>query len=166
MNYAQPNFHWLAAQRALQDDAFGRTFPIDDPDDLADYVTEMHTALIVELAEFMNEVGWKTWAAPRGWVNRDAAVGELVDVAHFLGNLLLALGVDDDEFAARYRTKQEVNRRRQKTGYDGVSGKCPGCRRAYDDVGVTCIPNGRVVQFESVPATVTDAWCDRLDRYV
>lgn len=95
----------------------------------------------MELSEFMQEVGWKPWATPRGWVNRDAAVGELVDVAHFLANLLCALDVTDAEWQHAYRTKQEVNRQRQRSGtYDGVSGKCYACRRAYDDPSVKCIP--------------------------
>lgn len=133
-------WNWLASTRALQEEYFQREFPIDDPDELADYLVSNHTALIVEMSEFMGEVGWKDWATPRGWVNREAAVGELIDVGHFLANLLCALGVTDAEWEARYRDKQEVNRQRQRDGYDGVSGKCPQCHRAYDDSGVTCTP--------------------------
>jgi hypothetical protein len=134
-------WNWLASTRALQEEYFRRVFPITDPDELADYVTENHSAAVIELSEFMQEVGWKPWATPRGWVNRDAAVGELVDVAHFLANLLCALDVSDAEWEHLYRRKQEVNRQRQLSGtYDGVSGKCPVCRRDYADVGVTCTP--------------------------
>lgn len=99
-----------------------------------------YAAISVELAEFMQEVGWKDWASPRGWVNRTRAVGELVDVGHFLANLLCALDVTDQEWEDAYRAKQEVNRRRQRDGYDGVSGKCPVCRRSYDDADVSCTP--------------------------
>jgi hypothetical protein len=123
----------------LQEEYFRRSFPITDPDELADYVTENHSAAVVELSEFMQEVGWKPWATPRGWVNRDAAIGELVDVAHFLANLLCALDVSDVEWQARYRAKQEVNRRRQRDGYSGRA-KCEVCGRAFDDVDVTCQP--------------------------
>jgi dimeric dUTPase (all-alpha-NTP-PPase superfamily) len=130
----------LASTRALQAEFFKREFPIQDPDELADYVLENHTALVVELGEFMQEVGWKTWSAPRGWVNRRAAVGELVDVAHFLANLLCALDVTDNEWEELYRLKQEVNRQRQRDGYDSSVTKCPNCRRAYDDPGVKCHP--------------------------
>jgi dimeric dUTPase (all-alpha-NTP-PPase superfamily) len=128
----------LASTRALQEEFFRRSFPITDPDELADYVTTNYTALVVELGEFMQEVGWKDWATPRGWVNRRQAVGELVDAGHFLANLLCALDVTDAEWEEAYRAKQEVNRRRQREGYDGVSGKCPVCRRAYDDADVSC----------------------------
>jgi hypothetical protein len=132
-------WNWLASTRTLQEEYFNRRFPIDDPDEFADYVTMNHSALVIELSEFMQEVGWKDWATPRGWVNRDAAVKELVDAAHFLANLLCALEVTDEEWERHYRDKQEVNRNRQRTGYDGVTGKCPTCRRSYDD-NIPCRP--------------------------
>lgn len=103
-------------------------------------MTENYAALSVELGEFMQEVGWKTWSTPRGWVNRRAAVGELVDAAHFLANILCALDVTDNEWEESYRLKQEVNRQRQRDGYDSSVTKCPSCRRSYDDEGVWCLP--------------------------
>jgi dimeric dUTPase (all-alpha-NTP-PPase superfamily) len=135
------NWNWLASTRALQEEAFGRNFENQDPDELADAIVMNHSALIVELSEFMQEVGWKDWATPRGWVNRDAAVGELVDAAHFLANLLVRLGVTDAEWEERYRGKQEINRQRQRSGYTGRHEKCPSCGRAFDDIGVTCSPS-------------------------
>lgn len=104
-------------------------------------MTFNHSALVIELSEFMQEVGWKDWAAPRGWVNRDNAIKELVDAGHFLANLLCALDVSDAEWEYAYRAKQEVNRQRQRDGYDGVTGKCPICRRSYDDQ-TGCTPAG------------------------
>lgn len=131
----------MASTKTLQEEYFNREFPITDPDELADYVTMNHSAAVIELSEFMQEVGWKDWAAPRGWVNRDAAVRELIDVAHFVANLLCALDVSDAEWEYLYRAKQEVNRQRQRSGtYDGVSNKCPRCYRAYDDPDVLCYP--------------------------
>jgi hypothetical protein len=128
------NWNWLGSTYALQRDAFGRVLPITDPEQLADFVVMNHTSLITELTEFMNEVGWKNWTSDRGWVNRDQAVGELVDVAHFLANLACALGVTDDEWERRYRAKQDVNRTRQRSGYDGVSNKCLRCKRDLNEV--------------------------------
>jgi dimeric dUTPase (all-alpha-NTP-PPase superfamily) len=132
-------WNWLASTKTLQEEYFRRKFPVTDPDEFADYVTMNHSALIVELSEFMQEVGWKDWATPRGWVNRDAAVRELVDAGHFLANLLCALDVTDAEWESAYRAKQEVNRQRQRDGYDGVSGKCYACRRSYDDPATRCV---------------------------
>lgn len=131
------DWKWLESTRKLQEEAY------DDHDwpktgqALADSVMMNVTALTAELGEFAQEVGWKPWASPRGWVNRDAAVKELIDVGHFLANLACALGVTDEEWERLYRAKQQVNRQRQVDGYDGVSTKCASCKRALDDVGVT-----------------------------
>jgi hypothetical protein len=125
------NWRWLASTRQLQEDSFGVEYPLTG-DQLADYVTFNAAALTAELGEFLQEIGWKTWATGRGWVNRDQAVGELVDAAHFLANLACALGVTDEEWETRYTRKQGINADRQATGYDGVSGKCQ-CGRAVED---------------------------------
>lgn len=162
------SWRWLLSTRNLQEQAFKVDFEElqRDPDALADSIVWNYTALVVELGEFMNEVGWKTWATPRGWVNRDAAVGELVDAAHFLANLLVRLDVTDDEWELRYRQKQEINRRRQANGYDGRSGKCPGCYRSYDDPGVECVDQRVTSEYDDArgsvgPVTeiVRSAWC-------
>lgn len=155
------DWRWLSSTRRLQEETYGVDFDAPrDPDAFADAVVMNHSALVVELSEFMGEVGWKDWATPRGWVNRDAAVGELVDAAHFLANILVRLDVTDDEWEQRYRAKQEVNRRRQRSGYDGVSGKCPRCKRSYDDPGVTC----RRVDGDYGDGVTRD-WCGRDNRY-
>jgi hypothetical protein len=161
------DWRWLESTRRLQREAYGKDFSLPhDPDVFADAILENHSALVVELGEFMNEVGWKPWATPRGWVNRDAAVGELVDVAHFLANLLVRLDVTDDEWEERYRAKQAVNRARQANGYDAREGKCPRCRRSYDDPGVMC--NAPVIRRASGVVDDGDqrAWCARDHEYV
>lgn len=124
-------------QLKLQKDSFGV-----DPDDLSneeriEFIKNMVLAATDELHEALNEVGWKPWASSRH-INRDAYVGELIDVMHFLVNLFLAVGATADEVEYRYQEKADKNARRQLDGYDGVTGKCPECRRAYDDIGVTC----------------------------
>lgn len=159
-------WRWLESTRELQEQYFGFDYAkcSVDPDLLADTILFNHTALIVELSEFMQEVGWKNWSTPRGWVNREAAIGELVDAAHFLANILAVLGVTDDEWERRYRAKQEVNRNRQRSGYDSRQGKCPGCHRSYDDPGVECtsqwvfINEDRLSPHKPVEV-VHPAWC-------
>lgn len=147
-------WRWLESTRRLQEEVYGKRFDVEGrPDDLADALMENYAAACVELGEFMQEVGWKSWAAPRGWVNRDAALGELVDAAHFVANLLVWLKVTDEEWERRYRAKQDVNRRRQASGYDGRSAKCPRCHRSYDDPGVACHPGDA--------ATNVGTWCGR-----
>jgi hypothetical protein len=130
---------WLESTRQLQEEFYGAHYPMKEGEGLANYVTTNHSALVSEAGELLAEFGWKPWAQPRGWVNRANALKEAVDVAHFLGNILCAIGVTDEEWEEAYRKKQEVNRQRQRDGYDGVSGKCPGCKRSYDD-GIECTP--------------------------
>ncbi len=129
---------WLESTRQLQEEFYGAIYPVKG-EALADYVTINHSALVLEASELLSEFGWKPWAQPRGWVNRENALKEAVDVAHFLGNILSAIGVTDDEWERAYQAKQEVNRQRQREGYDGVTGKCPGCKRSYDDL-INCTP--------------------------
>lgn len=128
-----PNWHWLKSTQELQEDHYGVNFREMEGEALADYITWNVTALTAELGEFLNEVDWKPWVTTRGAVHREEAVGELVDVAHFLGNLLCALKVSDEEWERRYQEKQQVNRDRMASGtYDGRSTKCQ-CGRALDD---------------------------------
>lgn len=141
-------WRWLESTRQLQTEHFGVTYPLVG-EALADYVTVNHSALVLEASELLSEFGWKPWAQQRGWVNRANALKEAVDVAHFLANILCAIGVTDKEWVAAYQAKQEVNRRRQRDGYDGVAGKCPKCRRSYDD-DIDCTPGGE-------PQTVINA---------
>lgn len=151
---------WLESTYQLQREVYGFKLPLPlNSDELADYVVMNHSALVAEATELLSEFGWKSWASPRGWANRGNALKEAVDVAHFLANILCAIGITDDEWRIAYRTKQDVNRKRQLDGYDGVSGKCPGCKRSYDD-GIDC----------RASATVNDitapAWCAaRLQLY-
>lgn len=102
----------------LQARAFGHALPLEG-EALADFVTWNVAALVAEVGEALEQVGWKNWAARRGWVNREAFVGELIDVQHFLNNLLCSVGVTDEELQARYAVKQELNRSRQRDGYQG-----------------------------------------------
>ena len=64
-------------------------------------------------------------------------LGELIDVAHFLANLAVAMGCSDEEWETRYRGKMSLNAARQRDGYDN-SNKCSNCRRALDDAAVRC----------------------------
>lgn len=103
------------------------------------YIREQCLALTDEVHEAMNETGWKSWASSNH-INRDAYLGELADVYIFFMNLLLVGDIAAHELARVVLAKQEKNHKRQDEGYDGVTTKCPGCKRAYDDDAVTCTP--------------------------
>lgn len=131
-------WNWLESTKKLQEQAFGFELPIPEGEELVNYVIWNHSALVSEASELLDEFRWKPWAKGRGTVNRALALKEAVDVGHFLANILVSIGITDEEWRAAYQAKQQVNRDRMSGGtYDGVSSKCPNCKRAYDD-GIEC----------------------------
>lgn len=104
-----------------------------------------------ELHEAMAETGWKPWATSRH-INEDAYLNEIIDLWHFVMNLVLATGHHPDflaeQFHQRYMAKRRKNIQRQEDGYDGVAGKCSQCKRALDDSAVNCWKRG------------DQGWCD------
>lgn len=110
-------------------------------EELARFITWNVTALMAELGEMLNEVGWKPWASSRH-INMPAAMDEMVDAWHFFLNILLAqaawhkvdLSTMALAFEAQYVKKNAKNLQRQIEGYDGVSGKCAHCHRELDSI--------------------------------
>lgn len=143
---------WLMTTRVLQRQSFGRDPAMLEGAELAEYVRWNTLAANDELMEALHEVDWKPWTVTEdGFRNRDAFVGELVDVLHFVANMLVSANCSDEELSERYRAKQQKNRERMASKtYDGKN-KCPGCQRAYDDDSTPCYPS-------------TDArvfWCEK-----
>lgn len=148
-------------QHNLQTETYGFNFQQMLASDRIQYVKDMKLALEAELQEALNETQWRPWTKPRGsWVNRDAYIGEMVDVLHFFINMLLVLGDDPKnlaiEVANRYLRKHDVNKQRQVDGYDGVSTKCPRCKRALDDPAVGC----NTTKMDNCPEPVLDGFCE------
>ena len=108
-------------------------------DAMADFMRWNAYALEDELHEATTEVGWKPWATSRH-INREAFMKEMVDAFHFFMNMLLCANpgtFPEDiakEFFQLYRAKNAVNAQRQADGYDGVSTKCPNCKRELSEV--------------------------------
>jgi hypothetical protein len=107
--------------------------------ELMEYLRVNFLAIFNEINEAMNETGWKPWATEDS-INVEAFRGELVDAFHFMLNLLIAAGIQPHEFYTAFLEKNDRNARRQLEGYDGKTGKCPTCKRSYDDSGVSCNP--------------------------
>lgn len=127
----QLSFH---LQRELQLRTYGADpGSITDPNERVQFIKDMTLALTDELHEFLGEVGWKPWATSRH-VNEEAAKGELVDAFHFFMNLCMVVNMNADELFIKYQEKRTRNQRRQAEGYDGIQGKCLGCKRAFDDL--------------------------------
>lgn len=126
----------LSTQQELQREFDSRAVS-SDPQQSCEYIKDMCTALTAEAMELMEETGWKPWST--SWhINVDAARGEWIDAWHFMMNLANKLGMDEQMIFQMYEVKAEVNRRRIRSGYDGVSTKCPGCKRAMDDPATSC----------------------------
>jgi len=131
---------WLLHTRDLQINSFGTDPHSLDGEDREQFVLWNVYAAIDELSETMSEISWKPWATAK-FFNREQYVGELVDVLHFVGNLLSAAGCTDEELNQRYTAKMQKNRDRQANGYTGTD-KCPLCDRALDDVGISDVQLG------------------------
>lgn len=129
-----------AVQQMLEEDVFKLDLDGMNRWEWADFVRTMTLAANVELAEFLQEVGWKPWSSGDvGEYNRELALGELADALHFILNLLLAIGADGDDLARAYLRKVRINVERQRDGYLSSADKCPQCGRslAVDNAIVT-----------------------------
>lgn len=73
-------------------------------------------AMSQELAELTDSVPWKWWAKYQKFDEQNARV-EVVDLFHFLISLAQVLGMSADDVFQAYVKKNEVNLRRQETGY-------------------------------------------------
>lgn len=123
----------LNDQHALQVKSYKKDPRGLEDEERAEFIRWNVLALEDELHEALAEVGWKPWATSRH-LNREEFKGELVDALHFYMNLLLAADITAEELLEAYQVKRTKNAKRQADGYDGVTGKCPRCMRALDDV--------------------------------
>lgn len=118
----QPTWRWLESTAQLQKETYGYADIYDltlqkaHPQIVTMYLDWNTTAAVQELAEVREEFSWKPWATDQPFFNRDRIRDEIIDTLHFLGNILTALGVTDDELEAAYQQKQDVNRRRAASG--------------------------------------------------
>ena len=146
----------FSAQRKLQTMLLGIDPQHMDRGDLLRYITDMATACTGELHEALGETGWKPWTTS-DHLNTEAFRDELTDAWLFLLNLMLASGMTSKDLFNRYQEKRVNAEKRFNENYDGVSTKCPVCKRAYDNKAVECYPaipdNG---DGKSRPA-----WCSR-----
>lgn len=80
------------------------------------WVLNYTRAMTQELAELTDSVPWKWWAKYQKMDEQNARV-EVVDLLHFLISLALTLGMSADDIYESYLKKNEVNFKRQETGY-------------------------------------------------
>ena len=73
-------------------------------------------AMSQELAELADSVPWKWWAKYQKFDEQNARV-EVVDLFHFLISMAQVLGMSADDVFNAYLKKNEVNLKRQDSGY-------------------------------------------------
>lgn len=100
-------------------------------------------SMFAEMFEAFKEVGWKPWATSRHF-NREAFHSEMVDAFHFFMNMMLHGDMTPRDLFEGYVKKNLKNHERIDEGYDGVTGKCPVCKRDFKDDGVECSPGVHV----------------------
>lgn len=80
------------------------------------WVLNYGRAMSQEIAELTDSVPWKWWAKYQKFDEQNARV-EVVDLFHFLISLAQVLGMSAEDVFAAYVKKNEVNFKRQETGY-------------------------------------------------
>jgi len=73
-------------------------------------------AMTQEIAELTDSVPWKWWAKYQKFDEQNARV-EVVDLFHFLISMAQVLGMSADDVFNAYVKKNEVNFKRQESGY-------------------------------------------------
>lgn len=85
-------------------------------EDKAKWILNYTRAMNQEIAELIDSVPWKWWAKYQKFDEQNARV-EVVDLFHFLVSMAQVLGMTPDDIFAAYQKKNEVNLKRQETGY-------------------------------------------------
>ena len=135
---------WIAITKELQLNGFHRDLESLEGDERADALHADITGMMSEVVEISNEIGWKPWVKNRGWYNHDEVMGEVVDLLHFVANVLVTCHIDGDQLADAYLSKVTKNYSRQARGDDGVDRICRNCHRSLDDVGTVILKHEKM----------------------
>lgn len=81
-----------------------------------EYKEKMVLAAIDELMEMLRATPWKPWKINQKY-DEENFKEELVDLMHFVMNLMLSCGMSADECAARFIKKNVENHERKIRGY-------------------------------------------------
>ena len=85
-------------------------------EDKTKWILNYTRAMSQELAELTDSVPWKWWAKYQKFDEQNARV-EVVDLFHFLISMAQVLGMSADDVFQAYVKKNEVNFKRQDSGY-------------------------------------------------
>lgn len=79
-------------------------------------VSLLATAMIHEAIELQRLTNWKWWKRPTKFDEAQARE-EVIDLWHFLVQVSIELGMTPKEILDEYLRKNQINRKRQDTGY-------------------------------------------------
>ena len=102
-------------QKALNQRIGVKTDDMTEPEKVR-WLLNYCRAMTQELAELTDSVPWKWWAKYQKFDEQNARV-EVVDLFHFLVSAAQVLGMSADDVFQAYVKKNEVNFKRQETGY-------------------------------------------------
>jgi dimeric dUTPase (all-alpha-NTP-PPase superfamily) len=102
-------------QKSLNERIGVRTDGMSEADQIQ-WILNYCRAMTQEIAELTDSVPWKWWAKYQKFDAQNARV-EVVDLFHFLISLAQVLGLSADDVFAAYVKKNEVNFKRQESGY-------------------------------------------------
>ena len=100
-----------------------KNIPFDDLKHQQEFINITILACLDELAECLRETAWKN---PKlingGWkkhqeLNEDLFKEEIIDLWHFVINLSIAAGMDQNELYDRFCNKNKLNHKRQDKNY-------------------------------------------------
>ena len=80
------------------------------------WILNYSRAMTQEIAELTDSVPWNWWAKYQKFDEQNARV-EVVDLFHFLISLAQVLGMSAEDIFDAYCKKNEVNFKRQESGY-------------------------------------------------
>ena len=83
----------------------------------AKWILNYCLAIRQEVAELTDSVPWKWWAKYQKYDEQNVRV-EIVDILHFLISLAQVAGMSADDVFQAYCKKNEVNFKRQDSGYE------------------------------------------------
>jgi dimeric dUTPase (all-alpha-NTP-PPase superfamily) len=102
-------------QRALNQRIGVNTDAMSD-EEKTKWILNYCRAMTQEIAELTDSVPWKWWAKYQNFDQQNARV-EVVDLFHFLISAAQVLGMSADDVFNAYVKKNEVNFKRQESGY-------------------------------------------------
>jgi dimeric dUTPase (all-alpha-NTP-PPase superfamily) len=102
-------------QQALNERIGVRTTGMSE-EEQTKWILNYSRAISQEMAELIDSVPWKWWAKYQKFDAQNARV-EIVDIFHFLISMAQTLGMSADDVFNAYVKKNEVNFKRQDSGY-------------------------------------------------